>query len=165
MAEAQQQIADPNLARLQRELAAEGPPLAKVPMPHLAGDSVRSYEPTLRDRLSMLLTDYTGAGGPLSPEARRLAEGLLGSTGLGHTNLAIADLVPFSPGYLLDAATSINRGDYGGAASDAAKAARVSAPYAIAGNVLRRGTEGWTICTHDARDRDHRRSWCHIRRP
>ena len=47
----------------------------------------------------------------------------------------------FGPGYWLDALDHIDRGDYRGAVTDAAKAARVGIPYAIGGNMLRRGQE------------------------
>jgi hypothetical protein len=55
---------------------------------------MRSYEPTLRDKMARALSGEDR----LSPERRRLIEGLTGSSGLGRTGVGIVDLLP--PGLL-----------------------------------------------------------------
>jgi hypothetical protein len=120
-------VVDPRLAAI----------LAGQPTKREPNFYASSYEPTLRDRIAAY---FLGDQLP-TVDRRRLVEGLFGSSGSGHTSLGVADVAPFGPGYWLDAITHVGRGDYRGAAIDAAKAARVAVPYAIAGNVLRRGQE------------------------
>lgn len=59
------------------------------------GSTVRSYDPTWRDRLgSFLIGDQKP-----TPERRNFVSGLVGSTGLGSTGMGAADLTP--PGVVL----------------------------------------------------------------
>ena len=131
---------DDEIVRLQHQLRLEGPPLerraldARDPQPAF---SAYSYEPTLRDRFASYLIGDRAS----SPEGRRLAEGLFGSIGMGHSSVGLLDVMPGGPGYWLDAATSAARGNFAAAGADAASAARVGVPYAIAGKALRRGQE------------------------
>jgi len=135
----QDRIDDAELASLARALALESPYRRQPTRPaeDEADFYASSYEPTLRDRIAAY---FLGNEMP-TVERRRLVEGILGSSGSGHTSLGLADVAPGGPGYWLDALTHIDRGDYRGAVTDAAKAARVGIPYAIGGNMLRRGQE------------------------
>ena len=53
-----------------------------------------SYEPTLRDQIAAY---FIGDQMP-TVERRRLVEGMLGSSGVGHTSLGLADIAPGGPG-------------------------------------------------------------------
>ena len=86
---------DDEIVRLQHQLRLEGPPLerraldARDPQPAF---SAYSYEPTLRDRFASYLIGDRAS----SPEGRRLAEGLFGSIGMGHSSVGLhaAGVVP-----------------------------------------------------------------------
>lgn len=52
--------------------------------------TVRPYEPSWRDRLAMMMMGDSR----VSPERRRVVEGLLGSSGLGNTGMNVADFTP-----------------------------------------------------------------------
>jgi hypothetical protein len=58
------------------------------------GPEMRAYDPSLRERMAQALAGE----GKLSPERRRLIEGLTGSPGLGRTGVGVIDLLP--PGLL-----------------------------------------------------------------
>jgi len=135
----QQQITDAELASLARALASESPyrRLPTLPAGNEADFYASSYAPTLRDRIAAY---FVGDQLP-TVERRRLVEGVLGSSGSGHTSLGLADIAPGAPGYWIDALDHISHGDARSAVTDAAKAARVGIPYAIGANVLRRGQE------------------------
>jgi hypothetical protein len=135
----QDRIDDAELAALARALALESPYRRRQARQSEEADFyASSYEPTLRDQIA---AHFLGNQSLPTVERRRLVEGVLGSSGAGHTSLGLADVAPGGPGYWLDALTHIDRGDYRGAVTDAAKAARVAVPYAVGGNVLRRGQE------------------------
>ena len=135
----QPQITDSELAALARALATESPYRRQPTRPaeNEADFYASSYEPTLRDQIAGY---FLGNQLP-SVERRRLVEGILGSSGAGHTSLGLTDVAPAGPGYWLDAIDHIGRGDFRAGMTDAAKAARVGVPYAIGVNVLRRGQE------------------------
>jgi hypothetical protein len=135
----QPQITDAELASLARALATESPYRRQPTLP-AGGEAdfyASSYAPTLRDQVAAY---FVGDQRP-TVERRRLVEGILGSSGSGHTSLGLADVTPGAPGYWLDAFDHLNHGEARSAVTDAAKAARVGIPYAIGANVLRRGQE------------------------
>lgn len=77
------------------------------------GPVMRAYEPTWRDKIAAMIM---GDQKP-SPERRRLAEGLMGSSGLGTQGMGLVDFTPV--GNVLGAQESAKHGDYRGAAINA----------------------------------------------
>lgn len=92
------------------EMVSGPPPAAK---PHA---ELRAYEPTWRETIGGYISDMFGN----TAEGDRVASGLVGSTGLGHTRMSVSDVTPARiPLYAQEAKRSYERGDMGQASLDA----------------------------------------------
>jgi hypothetical protein len=93
-------------------------PLAELPA-SFAGQELRAYDPTWRERMASWLMAH-GAGGTgeqaNQPSLARenFVGGVMGSTGLGPTGIGLSDLTPF--GIAFGVQEAIRAGDYKGAA-------------------------------------------------
>lgn len=76
----------------------------------LVQPELRSYQPTMRDRLAQMLMGDTRP----SPEKRSFIQGLLGSSGLGNTGMGLVDFTP--AGIPMQVQEASREGDYQGAA-------------------------------------------------
>lgn len=101
----------------------QAPPRATVPtvMPYSRADGgraeVRSFEPTISDRIAQYLLGEE----KVSPEYRRVVEGLTGSSGLGRTGIGIIDVTPAGiPTAVQEGKRAAEEGRYGEAALTAA---------------------------------------------
>ena len=102
-------------------------------------DTLRPYIPTLRDDAASWILDRTGNGAT----AQRLVEGLLGSTGVGHTKTSVADVVPLLSQVLQaeEGGQQIGAGNHLGGALNVALAA-IPVPAAAKGVAMARGLMG-----------------------
>ena len=77
------------------------------------GSEVRAYEPTIRERIGGYISDFFGN----SAEGDRLAQGVVGSSGLGHSSMAVADFTPARiPMFAQESFRAYNEGRTGAAA-------------------------------------------------
>ena len=95
---------------------------------------VRSYEPTIREKIGGYISDFFNN----SAEGDRLAQGVVGSSGLGHTSMGVTDFTPARiPMFAQEGFRAYNEGRMGEAALSALGATPIPVLNNAAGAVAR----------------------------